>query len=108
MLVSVDTTKTAVIEELLGEEAESLLKHECKTISRDIMLHLPGGDVVDRIYSCSDRNNQVLCNLQRIFGHGRLANTGCISILPIDQGLEHGAGASFAPNPMYFRLRRPG
>lgn len=89
------------IAELLGEEADSLLQHECKTIPRSA-LHLPGGDFVDRIFMSSDRNNKVLANLQRIYGHGRLANTGYFSILPVDQGVEHSGGASFAKNPEYF------
>ena len=101
MVVNVDTSKTAVIEELLGEEAQSLPAHECGAIDK-AMLHLPGGDAVDRIYSRTERSNQVLCSLQRIFGRGRLADAGCISVLPIDRRLEHSAGASFAPNPMYF------
>lgn len=100
MLSNVDTTKTSVIEELLGEEAQSLLQHECK-ISKS-MLHLPGADVVSRVYADSDRNPQVLRSLQQLFGTGRLANTGYLSILPVDQGIEHSAGASFAPNPAYF------
>ena len=91
MLLNVDTTKTSVIEELLGSEAESLLQHECKTIDKK-MLHLPGGDVVNRIYCESDRKPQVLRSLQQLFGTGRLANTGYLSILPIDQGIEHSAG----------------
>ncbi|MCX8011332.1 MAG: class I fructose-bisphosphate aldolase [Ignavibacteria bacterium] len=86
---------------LLGNEADYLLKHESKTISKD-MLHLPGPDFVDRVYSQSDRNPQVLRNLQAMFNHGRLAGTGYLSILPVDQGIEHSAGASFAPNPIYF------
>jgi class I fructose-bisphosphate aldolase len=85
----------------LGSEADSLLKHECKTIPKG-MLHLPGPDFVDRIFAGSDRNNRVLVNLERIFGTGRLANTGYVSILPVDQGIEHSAGASFAKNPIYF------
>ena len=89
------------IEKILGEDAESLLKHQCKTVSKD-QLHLPGPDWVDRIFSVSDRNNRVLRSLESLFGHGRLANTGYLSILPVDQGIEHTAGASFAPNPEYF------
>lgn len=89
------------IEKILGEDAESLLKHQCKTVSKDL-LHLPGPDWVDRIFSISDRNNRVLRSLQTLFGHGRLANTGYLSMLPVDQGIEHTAGASFAPNPEYF------
>ncbi len=91
----------AKIQEYLGDEAESLLTHECKTISKD-MLHLPGPDWVDRIFAQSDRPTPVLRSLQAMFGHGRLANTGYLSILPVDQGIEHSAGASFAPNPIYF------
>ena len=92
---------TSRLEELLGDDAESLLKHECKTIdARD--LHLPGPDFVDRVWSISDRNPQVLRNLQWLTDSGRLARTGYVSILPVDQGIEHSAGASFAPNPIYF------
>lgn len=89
------------IADLLGERANSLLQHECKTISRD-HLHIPSADWVDRIFGPSDRNPRVLSNLQRMFGTGRLANTGYLSILPVDQGIEHSAGASFAKNPLYF------
>jgi class I fructose-bisphosphate aldolase len=89
------------IEQLLGAHAESLLKFSNPKISTD-RLHLPGPDFVDRIYSSTDRNNRVLVNLQRLFGHGRLANTGYVSILPVDQGIEHSGGASFAKNPDYF------
>lgn len=89
------------VEDLLGKDAESLLKHQCKTISKD-QLHLPGPDFVDRIFVQSSRNTQTLRSLQTLFGTGRLANTGFLSILPIDQGIEHSAGASFAKNPIYF------
>ena len=89
------------IEELLGNQAESLLNHECKTISKE-SIHLPGGDFVDRIFKDSNRNVQVLKSIQALYGNGRLANTGYVSILPVDQGIEHSAGASFAPNPIYF------
>ena len=89
------------IQSLLGDEADALLSHESKTISKD-QLHLPGPDFVDRIFAQSDRSPQVLRNLQQLFGHGRLANTGYVSILPVDQGIEHSAAASFAPNPIYF------
>ncbi len=89
------------IVELLGAGAEALLKHQCKTISRD-SLHLPGGDFVDRIFSISNRTNPVLKNLQQLYNHGRLSGTGYVSILPVDQGIEHSAGASFATNPIYF------
>lgn len=89
------------ISEFLGEEAEGLLTHRCKTIPGD-QLHRPGSDWVDRIFAPSDRPIPVLNNLQRLFGQGRLANTGYVSILPVDQGIEHSAGASFATNPIYF------
>jgi class I fructose-bisphosphate aldolase len=88
------------IQQLLGDQAESLLNHTCK-ISRD-QLHLPGGDFVDRIFAQTNRSPQVLRSLQALYGTGRLANTGYMSILPVDQGIEHSAGASFAPNPIYF------
>lgn len=87
--------------DLLGEQSEYLLTHQSKTISKD-QLHLPGPDFVDRIFAASDRNPQVLRNLQSMYGKGRLANTGYLSILPVDQGIEHSAGASFAKNPIYF------
>ena len=89
------------IVELLGDKAESLLNHECKTISKQ-HIHAPGPDFVDRIFGQSNRNPQVLRSLQSLYGNGRLANTGYLSILPVDQGIEHSAGASFAPNPIYF------
>ncbi|MGH9848600.1 MAG: class I fructose-bisphosphate aldolase [Blastocatellia bacterium] len=89
------------IEKLLGEKGQSLLKHESKTISKDL-LHLPGPDFVDRVWVGSDRPAAVLRNLQSLFNTGRLAKTGYVSILPVDQGIEHSAGASFAPNPIYF------
>ena len=89
------------IADLLGDKASYLLEHECKTVSKDL-LHLPGPDFVDRVWAPSDRNNRVLGNLQRLFGTGRLAGTGYMSILPVDQGIEHSGGASFAKNPAYF------
>ncbi|RME41718.1 MAG: fructose-bisphosphate aldolase, partial [Caldilineae bacterium] len=89
------------IPDLLGEETEYLLYHECKTVPKD-MLHLPGPDFVDRVVAPSDRNVQVMRSLQTLFDHGRLGGTGYVSILPVDQGIEHSAGASFAPNPIYF------
>ena len=89
------------IESYLGSEAESLLNHSCQTIDKN-MLHLPGPDFVDRAFVPTNRSNRVLGNLQRIYGHGRLGGTGYVSILPVDQGIEHAAGASFAPNPIYF------
>lgn len=92
---------TDQITELLGSEADSLLNHTCGTISKD-RLHLPGPDFVDRVFQISDRSPQVLRSLQALYGNGRLANTGYVSILPVDQGIEHSAGASFAKNPDYF------
>jgi class I fructose-bisphosphate aldolase len=89
------------ISELLGQEGEDLLNHTCTTIPKE-SLHLPGPDFVDRIYAQSDRNIRVLHNLAWIFATGRLKHTGYVSILPVDQGIEHSAGASFAPNPEYF------
>src|SRR5215470_10502167 len=89
------------IQEILGADAESLLSHQCKTISKD-RLHLPGPDFIDRIHTGSDRPIRSLVSLQQLFKSGRLAGTGYVSILPVDQGIEHSAGASFAPNPMYF------
>lgn len=84
----------------LGDEAESLLTYEAKVPKT--LLHLPGADFVDRIFAHSDRNPQVLRSLQQLYSTGRLANTGYLSILPVDQGIEHSAAASFAPNPIYF------
>jgi len=91
----------ASIEELLGTEANDLLNYKAKGFSRD-SLHLPGPDFVDRVVAASDRTPAVLRNFQQILSHGRLAGTGYVSILPVDQGIEHSAGASFAPNPIYF------
>lgn len=88
------------IEQLLGDD-KSLLTHECKTISKS-RLHLPGPDYIDKVLSISDRTPNVLRNLNSLYNHGRLAGTGFLSILPVDQGIEHSAGASFAPNPDYF------
>jgi len=88
--------------ELLGEErAKFLLEHECKTVDKSL-LHLPSADFIDKVWIQSNRNPQVLRSLQQLYGNGRLANTGYVSILPVDQGIEHSAGASFAPNPIYF------
>jgi fructose-bisphosphate aldolase, class I len=89
------------IPQLLGDKADNLLNFKNPKISKE-RLHVPGPDFVDRIFAPSDRNNRVLTNLQRMFGHGRLAGTGYLSILPVDQGIEHSAGASFAKNPDYF------
>jgi class I fructose-bisphosphate aldolase len=88
------------IESILGDDA-ALLRHQCKTISRDA-LHLPGPDFVDRVMAVSDRTPRVLGSLQALLNTGRLGGTGYVSILPVDQGIEHSAGASFAPNPAYF------
>jgi class I fructose-bisphosphate aldolase len=95
------TLTAGKVQSLLGDEAEYLLGHQCQTISKD-MLHLPGPDFVDRIFAPSDRPVAVLRSLQQMFDHGRLGGTGYLSILPVDQGIEHTAGASFAPNPIYF------
>ncbi|HYE59323.1 MAG TPA: class I fructose-bisphosphate aldolase, partial [Rhodothermales bacterium] len=92
---------TSRVEELLGDQADSLLQHKCRTISKDL-LHLPGPDFVDRVFGPSDRSAQVLRSIQSLFNYGRLAGTGYLSILPVDQGIEHSAGASFAKNPAYF------
>jgi class I fructose-bisphosphate aldolase len=89
------------IQKQLGSEAESLLKYTCKSVPKE-NLHLPNPHWVDQIWSYSDRNIRVIRNLQALFHHGRLAGTGFLSILPVDQGVEHSAGASFAPNPIYF------
>src|SRR6266849_745100 len=89
------------IEQHLGDKTELLLNFSNAKISKD-RLHLPGPDFVDRVISLSDRNNRVLVNIQRIYRHGRLGGSGYVSILPVDQGIEHSAGASFAKNPDYF------
>ena len=89
------------IAQLLGDKADYLLNFKSPKISKD-RLHVPGPDFVDRVFSVSDRNNRVLGNLQRLFSHGRLGGTGYVSILPVDQGIEHSGGASFAKNPDYF------
>ena len=87
--------------EYLGSDADKLLNHTCETVSKD-MLTLPGPNFVDNVFGISDRNVQVIKNLSWLYNHGRLSGTGYMSILPVDQGIEHTAGASFAPNPMYF------
>jgi class I fructose-bisphosphate aldolase len=89
------------LEQLLGAEAGSLLEHACKTVPKE-QLHLPGPDFIDRVMVHTDRPVPVLRNMRSVFDHGRLAGTGYLSILPVDQGIEHSAGASFAPNPIYF------
>ncbi len=91
----------AKIRSLLGNQADYLLNHTCQTINKD-SLHLPSADFVDHSFGPSNRNNQVLRSLQILYGTGRLAHTGYMSILPVDQGIEHSAGASFAPNPLFF------
>ncbi len=94
-------TTTAKIQKILGSKADSLLSHICKTIPKD-KLHIPGPDWVDRIFASTDRSIPVLKNLQMLFDHGRLGHTGYLNILPVDQGVEHSAGASFSVNPDYF------
>lgn len=89
------------ITDLLGDEAKSLLEHKCNTVKKE-ELHLPGPGFIDEIMLYTDRSSNVLRNMQSVFDHGRLAGTGYLSILPVDQGIEHSAGASFAPNPAYF------
>ncbi len=89
------------IEQMLGAEAPNLLGHVCKGIPKE-MLHLPGPDFIERVFIPSDRKPAVLRSIQQIYNTGRLAGTGYVSILPVDQGIEHSAGASFAPNPIYF------
>jgi len=100
-MATVTKGTTARLEELLGEAASNLLEHKCQTVPKS-QLHLPGPDFVSRVWKDSDRSVQVLRNLQSLFDHGRLAGSGYLSILPVDQGIEHTAGASFAPNPIYF------
>ena len=89
------------ISTLLGDQADSLLNHKCTTISKEL-IHTPGPDFIDRVFAQTNRSPQVLRSIQNIYNHGRLAGTGYMSILPVDQGIEHSAGASFAPNPIYF------
>src|SRR3954468_20957109 len=101
LLMATTELTTTRIEELLGDEADSLLNHRCETVPAS-QLHLPGPDFVDRIFTTTDRPTNVLRNLQWLLNSGRLSGTGHVSILPVDQGIEHSAGASFAPNPAYF------
>ncbi len=89
------------IAELLGEQADSLLNHTCKTIPKS-SLHQPGADFVDRVFRDTNRSSQTLRSMEALYQHGRLAGSGYLSILPVDQGIEHSAGASFAPNPAFF------
>src|ERR1035441_524986 len=100
-MATATATPLSNVEEMRGEDAESLLDHHSTTFDRSL-LHLPGPDFVDRVLAATDRSNATLRTLQTIFDHGRLAGTGYVSILPVDQGIEHSAGASFAPNPIYF------
>src|ERR1051325_978990 len=95
------TSPRTTIQTHLGSKAEALLGFHSPKIAKE-RLHLPGPDFIDRVWVASDRNIRVLTNLQRLFGHGRLGRTGYLSILPVDQGIEHSAGASFAMNPDYF------
>src|SRR5207249_10790311 len=95
------TAQLSEIEGIRGADARTLLEQQCKTIAKE-SLHLPGPDFVDRMHAVSDRPTRVLTSLQALLNHGRLAGTGYVSILPVDQGIEHSAGASFAPNPAYF------
>jgi fructose-bisphosphate aldolase, class I len=97
-IADLDTNR---LEDLLGDDAQDLLSHRCEGISSEL-LHLPGPDIIERVYAQTDRNPQVLRNLHTLFNSGRLAGTGYVSILPVDQGLEHSGAASFAPNPIYF------
>src|SRR3569833_3684280 len=94
-------TKTNDIEALLGADAKKLLEHKCAGIPKET-IHVPGPDSVDRLFAGSDRSIPVLRSLAQLHNHGRLAGTGYVSILPVDQGIEHSAAASFAPNPIYF------
>ena len=94
-------TPSTRVADLLGADADSLLNHTCETISKDL-IHLPGADFVDRVFAQTDRSAQVLRSMQSLFDNGRLGGTGYLSILPVDQGIEHSAGASFAKNPAYF------
>ena len=99
--MAIEQAAGSKLEEILGADASGLLEHQCKTIPKET-LHLPGPDYVDRAHAASDRPTRVLSSLQSLLDHGRLGGTGYVSILPVDQGIEHSAGASFAPNPMYF------
>ena len=100
-MASVTDSSVDRISELLGDDADSLLNHRSETIDSSA-LHLPGGDFIERVMLDTDRSTATLRNLRQMYNHGRLAGTGYLSILPVDQGIEHSAGASFAPNPIYF------
>src|SRR5438876_1627867 len=99
-MATATATSLSKLESILGNDAESLLRHKCETIPKS-QLHLPGPDFVNRIWSNSDRPTRVLRSLESLFGTGRLAGTGYLSILPVDQGIEHSAAASFSPNPIF-------
>src|SRR5919109_2474212 len=99
--MAVTTTQLSRIESLLGGEASSILEHECRGIPKSA-LTLPGPDIFECVWVHSDRNERAQRNLRKIYEHGRLGKTGYLSILPVDQGIEHSAGASFAKNPDYF------
>jgi fructose-bisphosphate aldolase, class I len=101
LMATVTATSMDKLESILGDQAKDLLEHSCRTVSKDL-LHLPGPDFVSRVWGGSDRPGQVLRSLEAIYSHGRLGGTGYVSILPVDQGIEHSAGASFAKNPIYF------
>src|SRR5881409_1254070 len=101
MMATVTKGSVEKIEEVLGGDARDLLEHTCQTVPKE-QLHLPGADFVDRIWKDSDRPTRVLRSFESLLDHGRLSGTGYLSILPVDQGIEHAAGASFAPNPEYF------
>jgi fructose-bisphosphate aldolase, class I len=101
MMATVTRGSLGKLEELLGADAQTLLEHKCQTVSKE-HLHLPGPDFVSRVWKDSDRPTRVLRSLESLLEHGRLAGTGYLSILPVDQGIEHSGGASFAPNPIYF------
>src|SRR6266568_4855516 len=100
-MATATATSLSKLESILGTDAQSLLEHKCETIPKS-QLHLPGPDFVTRIFATSDRPTRVLRSLESLFDHGRLAGTGYLSILPVDQGIEHSAGASFSANPAYF------
>src|SRR6267143_298186 len=101
MMATVTKVSIEKIEEVLGSDARDLLEHQCQTVPKE-QLHLPGGDFVERVWKDSDRPTRVLRSIESLLDHGRLAGTGYVSILPVDQGIEHTAGASFAANPIYF------
>src|SRR5205814_7520247 len=101
MMATVTKGSIEKIEEVLGGDARDLLEHKCQTVPKE-QLHLPGGDFVDRVWKDSDRPTRVLRSIESLLDYGRLAGTGYLSILPVDQGIYHTTGDSFAPNPIYF------